>query len=125
MREIEEEKPERAAQLCAKFAEKRMISAVEMFGVGRPEHAQRMLQGYNESMEAAEKAMKIAVCGEVPPLFGGSRTLRKFDQNATQQTFFGKVFFFILKRSFFKREGISTNSSVFFIFIVCDKSVFS
>ncbi|MGB7531593.1 MAG: DUF5667 domain-containing protein [Halobacteriota archaeon] len=60
MREIEKEKPERAAQLCAEFAEKRMERAVEMFEVGRPEHAQRMLQGYNKSMEEAERALKIA-----------------------------------------------------------------
>jgi len=60
MREIAGEKPERAAQRCAEFAEKRMEKAVEMFEVGRPEHAQRMLQGYNESMEEAEKALKIA-----------------------------------------------------------------
>jgi len=46
--------------MCAEFAEKRMEKAVEMFEVGRPEHAQRMLQGYNESMEEAEKALKIA-----------------------------------------------------------------
>ena len=60
LEEIEEEKPERAAQLSAEFAEKRMIRAREMFGVGRPEHAQRMLQRYNESMKEAEKAMKMA-----------------------------------------------------------------
>lgn len=57
---IKEEKPEMAAQLSAKFAEKRMIKAKEMFEVGRPEHAQRMLCGYNERMEEAEKAMKVA-----------------------------------------------------------------
>ena len=60
LEEIKEEKPERAAQLCAEFAEKRMERAVEMIEVGRPEHAQRMLQRYNESMEEAEKTMKIA-----------------------------------------------------------------
>jgi hypothetical protein len=60
MSEIAGEKPDRAAQRCAEFAEKRMEKAVEMFEVGRPEHAQRMLQGYNESMEEAEKALKIA-----------------------------------------------------------------
>ena len=60
MREIKKEKPDRGAQMCAEFAEKRMERAVEMFEVGRPEHGQRMLQGYNESMEEAEKAMKIA-----------------------------------------------------------------
>ena len=60
LEEIEEEKPERAAQLCAEFAEKRMERAVEMIEVGRPEHAQRMLRRYNESMKEAEKAMKTA-----------------------------------------------------------------
>jgi hypothetical protein len=60
LEEIEEEKPERAAQLCAEFAEKRMERAVEMIEVGKLEHAQRMLQRYNESVEEAEKAMKIA-----------------------------------------------------------------
>jgi hypothetical protein len=60
LEEIEKEKPERAAQLCTEFAEKRMERAVEMIEVGRPEHAQRMLQRYNESMEEAEKALKIA-----------------------------------------------------------------
>lgn len=57
---IEEEKPERAARLSAKFAEKRMIRAREMFEVGRHEQAQRMLRRYNESMEEAEEAMKMA-----------------------------------------------------------------
>jgi len=60
LEEIKKEKPDRAAQLCAEFAEKRMEKAVEMFEVGRAEHAQRMLQGYNESIEEAEKALKIA-----------------------------------------------------------------
>ncbi|HID19451.1 MAG TPA: hypothetical protein EYP28_00700 [Methanophagales archaeon] len=57
---IKEEKPKRAAQLSAEFAEKRMIRAMEMFEVGRHEQAQRMLRRYNESMEEAEKAMKVA-----------------------------------------------------------------
>ncbi|MGB2841599.1 MAG: DUF5667 domain-containing protein [Halobacteriota archaeon] len=57
---IKEEKPEMAAQLSAKFAEKRMIRAKEMFEVGKHEQAQRMLRRYNESMEEAEKAMRVA-----------------------------------------------------------------
>lgn len=57
---IKEEKPERAAQLSAEFAEKRMIRAKEMFEVGKHEQAQRMLRRYNESMEEVEDAMKVA-----------------------------------------------------------------
>jgi hypothetical protein len=57
---IKEEKPERAAQLSAGFAEKRMIRAKEMFEAGKPDQAQRMLRKYDESMEEAEKAMQVA-----------------------------------------------------------------